>query len=154
MVDSPVPSLRSSSPFGTPSPPQESGGRASPRLGPAKSSISHDTRDGTNIRGLDSDSDAETSASEEDSDGESGRERTLTQRDRWKGKAKSEMGHGILKSENSDRPSRPQSSLGQHPTRQRASMSTSAATPSAAAKRASILANANDPSAGVLLLLY
>jgi serine/arginine repetitive matrix protein 2 len=152
MVDSPVPSLRSSSPLGTPPTPQEPGGRASPRLGPLKSSISHET----NNRGLDFDSDADTSSSEEDSDGESDRERTLTQRDRWKGKtkAKSEMGHGILTSENMDMPSRSQSSVGQHPVRQRASMSTSAATPSAAAKKASILVNANDPSAGALLFLH
>ena len=157
MVDSPVPSLRSSSPLGTPPTPQEPGGRASPRLGLLKSSISHDARlDETNNRGLDFDSDADTSSSEEDSDGESDRERTLTQRDRWKGKAKakSEMGHGMLRSGNMDMPSRPQSSMGQHPVRQRASMSTSAATPSAAAKQASILVNANDPSAGALLSLH
>lgn len=152
MVDSPVPSLRSSSPLGTPPTPQEPGGRASPRLGPLKSSISHET----NNRGLDFDSDADTSSSEEDSDGESDHERTLTQRDRWKGKAKakSEMGHGILRSENMDMPSRSQSSVGKHPVRQRASMSTSAATPSAAAKKASILVNANDPSTGALPFLH
>ena len=150
MVDSPVPSLRSSSPLGT-SPIQEPGGRASPRLGPLKSSISHDARLDENF-----DSDADTSSSEQDSDGESDRERTLTQRDRWKGKAKakSEMGHGILRSENMDTPSRPQSSTGQHTVRQRASMSTSAATPSAAAKKASILVNANGSSVGALLFLH
>lgn len=158
--DSPNLELRSSSPFGTPPTPQEPGGRASPRLSPLKSSKSHDTRlDGTKNRSFESDSDADTS-SEEDSDNESDNERTLTQRDRWKGKAKakSELGHGVPRSDNTDRrldnSSRSPSSLGQPVTRQRASMSTSAATPSAAAQRASILVNANDPPIGVLLNIY
>ncbi|KAK2464895.1 hypothetical protein APHAL10511_002971 [Amanita phalloides] len=153
MADSPVPSLRSSSPFGTP---QEQSGPASPRLSMLRSSTSH--LDGRKSRrGSASDSDADTSASQDESEDESDNEHTLTHRNRWNGKvkAKSEMGHASTKAVNTETRldissrARPQPSLAQSGNyhRQRASMSTSAATPSAAAKRASILVNAGDPAA-------
>ncbi|KAM6498835.1 hypothetical protein JOM56_006783 [Amanita muscaria] len=156
MAGSPVPSPRSSSPFTAPPVPQEPGGangRASPRLGPGRTSFLFDTKSDDhsspqikNRSALASDSDADTSSAEGESDDDSDYERTVTQRGVWTGKikAKSELGHMSSRDEHVETRSEAHSCL----PRQRASASTSAATPSAAAKRASILANSSskDPA--------